>query len=98
MNKSLMMTLLGLGYTTSDSQFYQRGKNEKISFHFHFQKVKARARIATMDEDENIIDSGSATPPRVVEADDGATAKCSVCKKRLGRKSKLLLILCVVID
>jgi len=45
-----------------------------------------------MDEDENIVDSGSSTSPRVtVEADDGATAKCSVCKKRLGRKSKLLL-------
>ncbi len=45
-----------------------------------------------MDDDENIVDRGSTTPPRVtVEADDGATAKCSVCKKRLGRKSKLLL-------
>jgi hypothetical protein len=49
---------------------------------------------ATMDEDsENIVDSGSTTPPRAtVEADDGATAKCSVCKKRLGRKSKSLLL------
>lgn len=43
-----------------------------------------------MDEDENIVDSGSTTPPRATaaEADDGAAAKCSVCKKRLGRKSK----------
>jgi len=42
-------------------------------------------------EDEN-VDGSSASPPPVDTAEADGTTKCSVCKKRSGRKSECIAI------